>query len=74
MQIYGVNYYENYTPVARLASFQLLIAMANRSGWPLDSFDFDSAYLNSVLSDDNKKRTTKGLSEEGQEEICSLTA
>ena len=52
MQIYGVDYYENYTPVARLASFQLLIAMANRSGWPLDSFDFNSAYLNLVLSDD----------------------
>jgi hypothetical protein len=26
--------------------------MANRNGWPADSFDFDSAYLNSVLSDD----------------------
>jgi hypothetical protein len=38
--------------VARLASFRLIIAMANRNGWPLDSFDFDSAYLNSVLSDE----------------------
>ena len=28
--------------------------MANRNGWPLDSFDFDSAYLNSVLPDDEK--------------------
>ena len=26
--------------------------MANQNGWPADSFDFDSAYLNSVLSDD----------------------
>jgi hypothetical protein len=26
--------------------------MANRNGWPADSFNFDSAYLNSVLSDD----------------------
>ena len=25
--------------------------MANRNGWPANSFDFDSAYLNSVLSD-----------------------
>jgi hypothetical protein len=50
-QIHGVNYYETYTPVARLASFHL-IAMANQNNWPLESFDFDSAYLNSVLSDD----------------------
>jgi len=26
--------------------------MANRNGWPANSFDFNSAYLNSVLSDD----------------------
>jgi hypothetical protein len=51
-QIHGIDYYETYAPVARLASFRLLIAMVNRNGWPLDSFDFDSAYLNSVLSDD----------------------
>ena len=51
-QIHGIDYYETYAPVARLASFRLLIAMANRNNWPLESFDFDSAYLNSVLSDD----------------------
>jgi hypothetical protein len=50
-QIHGINYYETYAPVARLASFCLLLAMANRNGWPADSFDFDLAYLNSVLSD-----------------------
>jgi len=51
-QIHGVDYYETYAPVARLASFWILLAMANQNGWPADSFDFDSAYLNSVLSDD----------------------
>ncbi len=51
-QIHGVDYDETYAPVARLALFWLIIAMANRNGWPLNSFDFDSAYLNSVLSDE----------------------
>jgi len=50
-QIHSIDYYETYAPVARLASFRLLLAMANRNGWPTDSFDFDSAYLSSVLSD-----------------------
>jgi hypothetical protein len=48
-QIHGIN---SYAPIAQLASFRLLLAMANRNGWPADSFDFNSAYLNSVLSDD----------------------
>jgi hypothetical protein len=51
-QIYGVDYYETYAPVARLTSFRLLLALAARNGWAVDTFDFDSAYLNSKLGDD----------------------
>ena len=51
-QIYGVDYYETYAPVARLSSFRLLLAIAARNNWPVDTFDFDSAYLNCVLGDD----------------------
>jgi transposase InsO family protein len=51
-QIYGVDYYETYAPVARLTSFRLLLALAARNGWTVDNFDFDSAYLNSKLGDD----------------------
>ena len=48
-QIYGVDYYETYSPVARLASFHLLMAIATQNGWVLDNFDFDQAFLNSTL-------------------------
>jgi Reverse transcriptase (RNA-dependent DNA polymerase)/gag-polypeptide of LTR copia-type/GAG-pre-integrase domain len=51
-QIYGVDYYETYAPVARLSSFRILLAIAARNGWPIHSFDFDTAYLNSELKDD----------------------
>ena len=51
-QIYGVDYYETYAPVARLSSFRLLLAIAARNGWPVDAFDFDAAYLNSKLDED----------------------
>ena len=51
-QIYGVDYYETYSPVARLASFRLLMAIAARNGWALDNFDFDQAFLNSKLGED----------------------
>ena len=51
-QIHGVDYYETYAPVARLATVRLLLAIANRNKWPIESFDFDSAYLNSILKAD----------------------
>src|SRR5271163_2496143 len=50
-QIYGVDFYETYAPVARLASFRLLLAIAARNGWAVDTFDFDSAYLNTFLGE-----------------------
>ena len=51
-QIHGIDYYETYAPVARLTSFRLILALAARNGWAVDEFDFDSAYLNTVLGDD----------------------
>ena len=51
-QIYSVNYYETYLPVARLASFQLLMAIAAWNSWPVDALDFKSAFWNSKLGDD----------------------
>jgi len=51
-QIHSVDYYETYTPVARLATFRILLATANRNNWPVKSFDFDTTFLNSILKDD----------------------
>ena len=50
-QIYGIDYYETYLLVARLASFRLLMAIAVCNGWALDNFDFNQAFLNSKLGD-----------------------
>ena len=50
-QIYGIDYYETYAPVARLSSIRLLLTIAARNGWKADTFDFDSAYLNSPLGE-----------------------
>jgi hypothetical protein len=51
-QIYGVDYYETFAPVAKLASIRTLLAIAARNDWPIDMFDFHSAFLNGELDDD----------------------
>jgi Reverse transcriptase (RNA-dependent DNA polymerase) len=52
-QIYGVDYYETYSPDARLTSFRLMLALATRNGWAINNFDFDQAYLNSKPDNDD---------------------
>ena len=51
-QIYGIDYYETFAPVAKLPSLRLLLAIAARNDWEIVTFDFNSAYLNSVLDEE----------------------
>lgn len=51
-QVYGVDYYDTYAPVARLASLRTITAIAARNDWDIDVFDFHSAFLNGKLDPD----------------------
>ena len=48
-QVYGVDYFDTYSPVAKLASFRTILAIAARHDWEIESFDFNGAYLNGEL-------------------------
>src|SRR6266581_9746892 len=48
-QVYGVDYLETYSPVAKLASLQTILALAARLGWDIICFDFNAAYFNGEL-------------------------
>src|SRR5271168_196197 len=50
-QVYGVDYFETFAPVARLASVRSILAIAARNDWEIYMFDFHSAYLNGILDD-----------------------
>ena len=53
-QIQGIDYYDTFAPVARLASIRTILAVAARNGWPIDMFDFHSAFLNGTLDADEE--------------------
>jgi len=48
-QVGGVNYDNTYAPVAKLASSQAIIAMANHLHLELHQVDIKGTYLNGVL-------------------------
>ena len=51
-QVHGVDYYETFSPTAKLASIRLILAIAARNDWEIDMFDFHSAFLNGELDPD----------------------
>ena len=53
-QIYGVDYYDTYSPVVQLASFCLILAIATCNDWDIEAFDLNSAYLNGELDADEE--------------------
>ena len=50
----GVDYFETFAPVARLASIRTVLAIAARNGWRIDTFDFHSAFLNGTFDKDEE--------------------
>jgi hypothetical protein len=51
MQVYGVDYLETYSPVAKLASLRTILALAARLDWDIKCFNFNVAYLNGELKE-----------------------
>lgn len=51
-QVYGVDYTETFAPVAKMASLRTILAIATRNNWPIEVFDFNSAFLNGELDEE----------------------
>lgn len=71
-QVEGVDYFETFAPVAKLASIRSILAIATRNNWPIDMFDFTSAFLNGKLDDDEEvyMEQPQGYEENDPLEFC----
>jgi hypothetical protein len=51
-QVYGVDYSETYSPVARLTSLRMLLAISSYYGLLVHQMDVDTAFLNAELKEE----------------------
>ena len=51
-QVYGVDYFEMFTPVTKLVLIQSILAIAACNNWDITMFDFHGTYLNGQLNKD----------------------
>lgn len=68
-QQYGVDYKEVFSPIARLETVRLVLALAAHAGWPVFHFDVQSAFLNGDIQEEVFVMQPEGHTVEGSEEL-----
>ncbi len=48
-QIYGIDYEETYSPIAKMTTIKVIIIMATIKGWFLHQMDVKNAFLHGDL-------------------------
>ncbi|KAG8988148.1 hypothetical protein FRB90_002943, partial [Tulasnella sp. 427] len=65
-QIYGIDYFETYAPVAKIPSLRMLTAIAAEFGWPIHSLDISNAYLYGKLEEKVYMELPEGVDHSGK--------
>ena len=73
MQVFGIDYEETFSPVARFETFQLLIALAVLHDWKLKALNVKTTFLFGKLDEEIYLEQPESFIVKGQEKkICYL--
>jgi hypothetical protein len=67
LQQEGVNFDDAFTPVARMESVRLILALASQEGWRVHHMDVKSAFLNGDLKEEVYVHQPSGFTIPGKE-------
>jgi hypothetical protein len=72
-QVYGVDYQETFSPVAKLNTIRVLLSIAANLDWPLLQFDVKNAFLHGDLEEEVYMDIPPGYSVTmGKNKVCKL--
>ena len=72
-QVYGKDYHETFSPVARFESIRYLFAHAALEDWEIDAMDVKTAFLNGDLDEEVYMEQPEGWTVPGKENyVCLL--
>ena len=72
-QIYGFDYYNIFSPIAKMAFIHLLFSMAAMRSWPLYRLDIKNAFLHGDLAEEVYMEQPPGFIAQGESSlICRL--
>jgi hypothetical protein len=72
-QIFGIDYDETFSPVARFESLRLLVALAALEDWEIHQMDVKSAFLNGLLDEEIYMEQPQGfIDPDHPHKVCKL--
>ena len=72
-QVYGIDFEETFSPVARFETVRILLALAALEDWDIESLDVKTAYLYGDLDEEIYMDQPEGYIKKGQErKVCLL--
>ena len=68
-QRYGIEYEENFAPIARQETIRMLISLATQKKWTIHHMDVKSAFLNGYLEKKEYVGQPQGFEAQGKEDF-----